>query len=410
MDGINKTGLYDAKDNGTAPAVAPVNSQPAIREIPIGRIQANDLWVRSDWQEGLDSLAESIDADGILQFPGVRDNGDGTYTIIFGHRRYSACKQSGHRTIPCRILDVTEEEAALLLLVENLHRKQLHPVDEARTIRGIADKFHLKDVELARRMNWKKNVLNERLAVLRLPEEMQQKIGDDARSCFKFTHAVALSRLWDNDRSDRQQQARKLFDKTIRYRLSTTELKDLVALFQKGDFDRLPDRLRVALLSDKWMTAAMAQLFLNPHEAVVGKDRRAKALRATAKKLDRGELEELIAAAVRSELPYEKACQKLLKRLQKQLDAAAPNDSDHQSGVDRLLSCISTLDRQLATSRDEIEALTRANPKALGAIWFAIVQLQKKLCPMETLLREAVNDAHFKQSPLDEEPAHVEAG
>lgn len=410
MDEINVIEERGVKDEVTGQPAPLADNKPVILEIPVEKLQPNEFWLRSDSQEDLDSLSESIDAHGLQQFPAVREKGDGSYTIVSGHRRFLAYKESARKTIPCRILDVTEKEAAFLLVIDNLHRRQLRPLDEARTIRLIADKFQLTDIEVARHINWKANVLNERLAVLRLPEEIQQKIGDDAKCAFKFTHAVTLSRLWDEDRSDRQLQVRKLFEKTILHKLSTTELKDLVSVFQKGDFDHLPDRLRTPLLSNRWMTAAMAQLYLSPHGAIGGQDRRAKGLRAAARKLDKRELEGLIAEAVRAEWTYEKTVQKLLKRLERRQDPGDPNGPAPESGVDRLLACVSAVDHQLAASRDEIEGRVRSNPKELGAVWHAIVQLQKKLQAMATLMDEAINGASGAVDVPAEETANVTAG
>jgi ParB/RepB/Spo0J family partition protein len=410
MDEINITENGGEKTAVAGSPTGPSDTKPTIHDIPIEKIRVNEFWIRSDWQDDLDSLAESIEADGFLQFPGVRDNGDGTYTIVFGHRRYWACKQSGRTTLPCYIIDASAEKAAILMLIENIDRRQLRPVDEARTIRQIADRFDLTEAELARRMKRPRNVVNERLAILALPDEMLEKIAVDSEGCINFTHAVTLSRLWDDRRSDRQSQVRKLFEKTIRHALSTTELKALVALFKEGDFDRLPDRLRTALLSNKWMTAAMAGLFLSPHEAVVGEDPRAKAMRAAAKRLSRDELEDLIVRAVEAGWTYEKTRDKLLKALGQRLTVADPLEAEQRSSVDRLFACVSALDQQLAASQDEIEGLARSNPKELGAVWFAIVQLQKKLQPVATLMGEAVNGLNPDRTAQDEETANVDAG
>ena len=75
----------------------PIGERWRIEDIPIEKIKTNDLWIRSDWDRDLDTLAKSIDDDGLLQFPAVRDMGEGYYELIFGHRRYLACKRSGRK-------------------------------------------------------------------------------------------------------------------------------------------------------------------------------------------------------------------------------------------------------------------------------------------------------------------------
>jgi len=237
-----------------------------------------------------------------------------------------------------------------------------------------------------------------------------RQIGDDDKSRFKFTHAVALSRLCDPDRSDRKLQVLLLCKKTVRHALSTTELKELVALVKDRDFSQLPDRLRTDLLSNKWMTAAMARLYLKPHEAVVGNNHRATALRVAARKLSPDELAKLIVTAVKARWTYEKTRDKLLKSLGQQLTAADPLEAKQTSSVDRLFACVSALGQQLAASQDEIERLARSNPQELGGIWFAIVQLQKRLQSIATVMGQAVNGLHPDKAALDEETAHVDAG
>jgi ParB/RepB/Spo0J family partition protein len=373
-----------------------------IRDIPIESVKVSEFWIRRDWQEDLDSLAESIDIDGLLQFPAVRDNGDGTFTLVFGHRRYLACKQSGRTTIPCYILDVTAEDAAFLMLTENLHIKQLHPVDEAQAIRRIAREFNLQDAAVARRMGRKANVINERLAVLVLPPEMLAEVSTDSRSRFTFTHALTLAKLWDDERSDRQVHARQLYEKTIRHALTTLELKALASLIKEGDFDHLPERLKMYFMSSELMTAAMVGLFFHPESIVPGKDRRAKAMKAAAKRLQRHELEDLIVKVIEAGWSYEKACQQLLKRLGKQVDASDENDTDQSTGVDRLMSCISLLDKQLDGSRDEVEELAKSDPARFRSVRFAIVQLRKKLHSITVLASEVTSDVNVEKNVLVE--------
>jgi ParB/RepB/Spo0J family partition protein len=386
------------------------DKRPELRDIPIEKIKVSEFWIRSDWEEGLDSLAESIDLNGLQQFPAVRDNGDGSYTLIFGHRRYLCYKQLGRKTVPCYVIDTTAEDAAFRLLIENLQRRQLHPVDEARTIKGVAKKLKVSDAEIARRVGWPRSVVNERLAVLKLPEYMLAKVGTSPDTLLTFTHLLALSRLWEPSRSDRQFQVSGLYNKTIQYGVSTTECKDLVALFKEGKSDLLPKNVQDRLLGSKSMTAAMARLYLTPESAVTGNDDKAQRMREVAQRLSKKELERLIVKAVDAEWPYERTRQKLLTMVKSRLQTGEKRAASSQSGVQQLVLKISELRKKLHDTREEIEDIAKSSPKQFGALWEAIVQLHKRLDPIEALVTNAfLGKAHKQQSPI-KEPQDVVAG
>ena len=80
--------------------------------------------------EGLEAIAESIREQGVLQPLLVRPLGDGRYAIVAGERRYRAAKMAGLAEVPVRVLDLSEKEARLLALVENLQREDLNPYEE----------------------------------------------------------------------------------------------------------------------------------------------------------------------------------------------------------------------------------------------------------------------------------------
>jgi len=80
--------------------------------------------------ENLEALAQSIREQGVLQPLLVRPLGDGRYAIVAGERRYRAAKMAGLAEVPVRVLDLSEKEARLLALVENLQREDLNPYEE----------------------------------------------------------------------------------------------------------------------------------------------------------------------------------------------------------------------------------------------------------------------------------------
>jgi len=395
MDAIGIDEKSSEKNEMSGHSAVAIDKRSEVHDLPVENIKASEFWIRSDWEEGLDSLAESIDINGLQQFPAVRDNGDGSYTLIFGHRRYLSYKQLGRKTVPCYVLDTTAENAAFLLLIENLQRRQLHPVDEARTIKRVADVLKVKDVEIARRIRWKPNVVNERLAVLKLPEYMLAKVGTSPESRLTFTHLLTLSRLWDPNWSDRQFEVSGLYNKTIQYAVSTTELKELAALFKEGKSNLLPKNLRDRLLGSRSMTAAMARLYLTPESVVTGEGDKAKRMREVAQGLSKKELERLIVTAVEAEWPYERTRQKLLDMVESRLQTGEKRVASRQSGLQRLVLKTLELRKKLADTREEIEDIAKSNPKQFGTFWEAIRRLHKQLDPIEALVTDTfMGDGH----------------
>ena len=106
-----------------------------IREIPIEKIQVSEFCRRSNYND-IDPLVQSIEKNRLFQPGGVIDNGDGTYTLIFGSRRLEAHKRLGKRTFWRRVFDATAEQAAVLSLADNVATKNMHPVEQARKLRS----------------------------------------------------------------------------------------------------------------------------------------------------------------------------------------------------------------------------------------------------------------------------------
>jgi len=410
MDSLDVTNKCRKKGEVEAPVAAPAEKRPEVHDIPIESIKVNECWIRSDLQEGLDSLAESIDIDGLQQYPAVRDNGDGSYTLIYGHRRYFACKELGYKTVSCIVMDVTAENAAFLLLIENLQRRQLHPLDEARTIKKLAEAYKLREVEIARRLRWNPSVVNERLKVLELPEHMLAKVGTDPESRLTFTHLLALARHWDRDRSDRQFEVSGLYNKAMQYHISTTELKALVTLLQERKSNLLPKNLRDRLLGSRSMTAAVARLYLAPESVVTGDGDKAKRMREVAQSLDKQELERLIVKAVDAEWPYEKIRQRILDIVESRLLDGRKTAASRQSGLQQLVLKISELSKRLHDTREEIEDIAKSNPKQFGTLWEAMVQLHKRLDPIEALVAKTFMGDGLKQQSSTEEPENLAVG
>lgn len=113
---------------------------PVIREIPVESIRPNPAQPRLSYESGaLEELAESIRENGLIQPILVRQLLDGDYELIAGHRRWMAVRKLGQPTIRAIVENRTDTESAVLALVENIQRRDLDCMEEARAIAGLIE-------------------------------------------------------------------------------------------------------------------------------------------------------------------------------------------------------------------------------------------------------------------------------
>ena len=129
---------------------APVGDGPILDEVPIGSIEPNPHQPRKHFdEESLADLAASIREIGVLQPILIRPIEPGKYYLIAGERRWRAARRAGLATIPA-IVRATDELASMeQALVENLHRQDLSPLEEASAYQQLLEDFGLTRTELA---------------------------------------------------------------------------------------------------------------------------------------------------------------------------------------------------------------------------------------------------------------------
>ena len=369
-----------------------------VREIPIEKIRVGAFCHRKDCSQGIDLLAESIDRQGLLQYPIVAEDADGNFTLVCGSRRYNAYKKLGRQTIPCLVRRMTPQARAVAAFTENSEREELDPVQEARKLKQMKDVFGLKDEDLAEEVGWPQSVVAERLSILRLNEKILEKIDTRPESHFKFTHALALSKLAKKDKDgekkqvDRDLEIHGLLSKTIEHRLTTTDVKEYVRLILSGAYDLLSDNLQTLMMKSKAMTPRMARLYLEPEMSVEGNDTTAERLRDTAKQLDKKEIEKLVVKAVHNESSYERTKQKLLSMIHNQFESASKQEAEPKSSYRKLIDDISALHNRLKANGNAITDLAQSVPAEIeemcGQIRRLVSQFEQFLESAETALAE----------------------
>ena len=177
-----------------------------VDELPISAIEPNRYQPRDyfDW-EALSSLAESIRQVGVLQPILVRPSGEGSYEIIAGERRWRAARPVGLQTIPALVRDTDNSTALEHALVENLHRDNLNPLEEAAAYQQLIEDFSLTHDEVAARVARSRASISNTLRLLQLPPAIQRSVQEKKLS---MGHARAL--LGSPDRSFQEDLAKRI--------------------------------------------------------------------------------------------------------------------------------------------------------------------------------------------------------
>lgn len=170
----------------TSPSDADVPSTPVavgdstLQTVPVISIRANPWQPRMHLQQDqLEELAASISTHGLMQPLVVSGpDGDATYTLIAGERRWRAATLAGLESVPVVVMAATPQEMLELAIVENVVRADLSPLEEAHAYRRLIDDFELTQAEVAERVGKSRVAVTNTLRLLNAPEQVQQAIVD----------------------------------------------------------------------------------------------------------------------------------------------------------------------------------------------------------------------------------------
>lgn len=164
-------------------------------QLPPESIRANPAQPRQEFEkEALESLAESIRQNGLLQPVTVRRTQDGGYELIAGERRLRACRIAGLKLVPCILSGCDARQSAILALLENLQRRDLGVFEEAEGLRRLVEEWGVTQEEAAARLGKSQSSIANKLRLLRLTEEERTLITEAGLT---ERHARALLRLPD---------------------------------------------------------------------------------------------------------------------------------------------------------------------------------------------------------------------
>ena len=194
-----------------------IQMESQILQVPIEDIIPNRFQPRLSFDDAsLADLASSIKQHGIIQPLVLRRKND-KYEIIAGERRFKAAKMAGLVSVPAVISNLDDNASAEVAIVENIQRKDLTAIEEARSYQALLDKGYMTQDELARKMGLSQSAISNKLRLLTLDEAVQEAILAEKIS---ERHARTLLKVPSHEKQ------RELLKKVINERLTVKQLED----------------------------------------------------------------------------------------------------------------------------------------------------------------------------------------
>ena len=179
-------------------------------------------------EQGLKELASSIKEHGIIQPLVLRKLGN-KYEIIAGERRYKASVMAGLTKVPAVISNIDDNSSAEIALVENIQRRNLTPIEEARSYKNLLDKGYTQE-QLAQKMGISQSSVANKLRLLNLDESVQQALLEG-----KISERHARSLLILDDKNQEKEWLARIINERLTVRQLDQELKKLKQSEQSND-------------------------------------------------------------------------------------------------------------------------------------------------------------------------------
>jgi len=221
--------------NGAAPDLAAVPGAE-FAEIEVDKITPNPKQPRTVFdEEAMEELVHSVKEIGLLQPIVVRRLERDKYELVMGERRWRATQQAGLTTIPAIVRATSDDMMLRDALLENLHRSQLNPLEEAAAYQQMLDDFGCTQEVLATRIGRSRPQISNTLRLLKLPASVQRRV---AAGVLSAGHARALLGLPSGDAIER------LAQRIVAEGLSVRTVEEIVALGDMNTDDAAPTQRR----------------------------------------------------------------------------------------------------------------------------------------------------------------------
>ena len=223
-------------------------------DMSLDKITANPNQPRKNFDEqALRELAESIKKHGVIMPIVVNDNGDGSYMIIAGERRFRASKLAGKNTIPVVIRNYSDREIKEISLIENLQREDLNPIEAATAMKQLMIDYKLTQDELAERIGKSRPAIANTLRLLHLCPEVMSLVSEGKLSAGHARTIVLLpaeEQIMFANEAVRSQTSVRQLEKKVRAHTMSPELleakKQKKRALASVELKQLIERMRFA--------------------------------------------------------------------------------------------------------------------------------------------------------------------
>jgi ParB family transcriptional regulator, chromosome partitioning protein len=224
--GVQEPEAEVADQESTVAQEAEEPSGPTFEQLPLGRIDPNPRQPREAFdEETLQDLTTSIEAVGVLQPIVVRPAGE-RYEIVMGERRVRAARAAGLERIPAIVRTTEDNQLLRDALLENVHREDLNPLEEAAAYKQLLADFGITQQELASRLGRSRPVIANAIRLLGLPGSVQRRI---AARTLSAGHANAVASLEDPVQQER------LADRIVAEGLTVRMAEELAQRIKNGE-------------------------------------------------------------------------------------------------------------------------------------------------------------------------------
>ncbi|MGA8248873.1 MAG: ParB/RepB/Spo0J family partition protein [Nocardioides sp.] len=223
----------EARSSEPDDEATPVPAGAYFADLPIEQVSPNQVQPRQVFEEeAMAELVHSIKEIGLLQPVVVRATGPASYELVVGERRWRAAQEAGLTTIPAIVRRTEDADMLRNALLENLHRAQLNPLEEAAAYSQLLEDFSCTHEELAARIGRSRPQISNTIRLLKLSPAVQRRV---AAGVLSAGHARSLLAIEDPERQDR------LAARVVAEGISVRGLEELVSV---GEPEAKPPQVR----------------------------------------------------------------------------------------------------------------------------------------------------------------------
>lgn len=203
-----------------------IDVKKGVVDINIKDIKTNPYQPRKTFSpEKLEELIKSVKEKGIIEPIIVKEIADNKYELIVGERRFIAAQRAGLQTVPAIIKNVSSVEQLEIALIENIHREDLNPVEEAYAYKQLMEGMHFTQEQLADKIGKNRATVANILRILNLPDSVKKRIISGELT---LGHAKVLLSIEDENRQ------KALCEQIVKYNLSVRDLEKILKSGKKA--------------------------------------------------------------------------------------------------------------------------------------------------------------------------------